>query len=92
MRDFNIVFGNKLKDTFDEWFNELVKEGYIKDGDYQFNTTISRPLMYELAGKKLYDTKDHSRVGFNVVDKYVPGDHRYIYIYQDNPENINFVI
>lgn len=92
MRDFDIVFGNKLKDIFDEWFNELVKEGYIKDGDYQFNTTISRPLMYELAGKKLYDTKDHSRVGFNVVDKYLPGDHRYIYIYQDNPENINFVI
>ena len=92
MRDFDITFVYKLKDTFDEWFNELIEEGYIKAGEYQFNTTISRPLMYELVGKKLYNIEDHSRVGFNVVDKYVPGDHRYIYIYQGNTENINFVI
>ena len=92
MRDFDIVFGNRLKDIFDEWFKELIEEGYIKDGDYQSNITVARPLIYELAGKKVYNVENHYRVGFNVVDKYVPGDNRYIYIYQDNPENINFVI
>ena len=87
-----------LKNVFNEWFNELIEQDWIKPGDYVRNISRASDRLYELSSK---NSGHKSIVGFVILDKYEPGDGRIVHVYQDlctasmrrsSTQNVNYII